>query len=121
MSEYDMGFLLGVITGIILSFVLIYLYIRNLIKKVMSEIDNQIVQVKDNLMPVSIERIDGQLFCYTEKDKQFICQGNNMAEIKQAFESRYPDKTAYLADGDDELLTEIRAQLKELNEASTSK
>jgi hypothetical protein len=121
MSEYDVGFVLGLLTGVILSFVLIYLYIRNLIRKVMSELDRHIDQVKDKLMPVVIERVNGQLFCYTEVGKQFICQGTNMAEIKQAFEVRYPDMTAYLAGGEKELIEELRSQLKELNEAGTGK
>jgi hypothetical protein len=121
MSEYDMHFILGVITGVILSFVLIYLYIRSLIRKVMSEFNHHIDQVKDKLIPVVIERVNGQLFCYTEPDKQFICQGSNMAEIKRAFEARYPDMTAYLAGGEKELIEELRNQLKELNEAGISK
>ena len=44
-----------------------------------------------------------------------------MAEIKQAFEIRFPDKTAFLAGGEEELVKELRNQLKELNEASPSK
>ena len=121
MSEYDISFFSGVLTGVIISFVLLYLYIRNLIRKVMADFDRHIDQVKDKLMPVVIERVNGQLFCYTEADKHFICQGTNMAEIKQAFEVRYPDMTAYLAGGEEELVKELRNQLKELNEASTSK
>jgi hypothetical protein len=121
MSEYDVGFVFGVLTGIVLSFVLLYLYIRSLIRKVMSEIDRHIDQVKDKLMPVVIEQVNGQLYCYTETDKQFICQGANMVEIKRAFETRYPDMTAYLAGGEEELIKELRSQLKELNEASNSK
>jgi hypothetical protein len=121
MSEYDISFFSGVLTGVILSFVLLYLYIRNLIRKVMSELDRHIDQVKDKLMPVFIERVNGQLYCYGETDKQFICQGTDMAEIKQAFETRYPDMTAYLAGGEKELIEELRNQLKELNEAGVSK
>jgi hypothetical protein len=121
MSEYDWGFVLGMLSGIILSFVLLYLYIRSLIRKVMSELDRHIDQVKDKIMPVVIERVNGQLYCFTEADKQFICQGANMAEIKRAFEIRFPDMTAYLAGGEDELVKELRSQLKELNEVSNSK
>ena len=87
----------------------------------MSELDRHIDQVKDKLMPVVIERVNGQLYCYTEADKHFICQGVNMAEIKQAFETRYPDMTAYLAGGEKELIEELQNQLKELNEAGISK
>ena len=121
MSDYDWYFVAGMFTGIGLTFGVIYLYIRKLFIKVMSEIDNQIDQVKSKFMPVIIEKINDKLFCYTEKDKQFICQGSNMAEIKQAFEIRFPDKTAFLAGGEEELVKELRNQLKELNEASPSK
>lgn len=121
MSDYDSGFILGILTGIALTFFLVYLYIRNLVHKVLSELDQQISKVKDKLMPVTIERVNGQLFCYTEEDKQFICQGANMAEIKKAFESRFPDRTAFLSNGEESLLKELREQLKELNEASDSK
>ena len=121
MSEYDIVFFTGMFTGIVLAFVLLYLYIRSLIKEVVSEIDRHIDQVKDKFMPVIIERVDGQLYCYTEKDRQFICQGANIIEIKKAFEARYPDKTAYLAGGEDELIKELREQLKEINEVGSSK
>jgi len=121
MSEYDIVFFMGMFAGIVLAFVLLYLYIRSLIKEVMSEIDKHIDQVKDNLMPVIIERVNGELYCYTEKDRQFICQGADMIEIKKAFKTRYPDKTTYLAGGEDELIKELREQLKESNETGTSK
>ena len=121
MSEYEWYFITGMLTGIGLTFCVIYLYILRLVKKVMIEIDSQIDQVKNKLMPVIIERINNQLFCYTEPDKQFICQGSDMAEIKNKFKERFPDMTAYLAGGEEELLKELRNQLKELNEAGTSK
>lgn len=121
MSEYEFGFLLGILTGVIFSFILLYLYIRNLIKKVVSEIDLHIDQVKDKLIPVFIEKVDGQLYCYNEKDKQFICQGADILEIKAAFEKRFPDKTAYLASGEAELVKELQKQLQEINEVSPSK
>ena len=44
-----------------------------------------------------------------------------MAEIKQAFEARFPDRTAFLSGGEESLLKELREQLKALNEASDSK
>jgi hypothetical protein len=121
MSDTELNFVLGVLTGIVLTFFVVYMYIRNLVVKVLSEIDQQITKVKDKLMPVTIERVNGQLFCYTEEDKQFICQGANMAEIKKAFEARFPDRTAFLSNGEESLLKELREQLKELNEASDSK
>ena len=67
MSDYDWYFVAGMFTGIGLTFGVIYLYIRKLFIKVMSEIDNQIDQVKSKFMPVIIEKINDKLFVILKK------------------------------------------------------
>jgi hypothetical protein len=61
-------------------------------------------------------------FCYNNEDKQFVCQGATVAEIRTAFQSRFPDKTAYLASGDPRVVAELKTELLKLgiNENSTS-
>jgi hypothetical protein len=113
--------ILGILLGMLLAIIMVYLYIRGLIREVMHELDAHIKRAASTLMPVIIERENGVLFCYDKKDKQFICQGATVAEIREAFAKRFPDKTAYLDGGDEELVKELREELKELNEVSTSK
>ena len=110
-----MEFIFGILLGIVIAGILIYLYIRGLILSVMRELDEHIERAANTLMPVIIERENGVLFCYDKQDKQFICQGATVAEIREAFGRRFPDKTAYLDGGDEELVTELREELKELN------
>jgi len=110
-----MEFIFGILLGIVIAGILIYLYIRGLILSVMRELDEHIERAANTLMPVIIERENGVLFCYDKKDKQFICQGATVAEIREAFARRFPDKTAYLDGGDEELVKELREELKELN------
>ena len=110
-----MEFIFGILLGIVIAGILIYLYIRGLILSVMRELDEHIERAANTLMPVIIERENGVLFCYDKQDKQFICQGASVAEIREAFGRRFPDKTAYLDGGDEELVTELRKELKELN------
>jgi len=110
-----MEFIFGILLGIVIAGILIYLYIRGLIISVMRELDEHIERAATTLMPVIIERENGVLFCYDKQDKQFICQGASVAEIREAFGRRFPDKTAYLDGGDEELVTELRKELKELN------
>ena len=107
--------ILGIFLGIAITGIIVYLYIRGLIRTVIREIDDHIERAADTLMPVIIERENGVLFCYDKKDKQFICQGATVAEIREAFARRFPDKTAYLDGGDEELVKELRGELKELN------
>jgi hypothetical protein len=112
----DIGWIIvGILIGAALAILLIYLYVRGLVRTVMRELDEHIERAANTLMPVIIERENGVLFCYDKQDKQFICQGATVAEIREAFARRFPDKTAYLDGGDEELVKELREELKELN------
>lgn len=113
--------ILGVVIGFVLSIVLVYFYIRSLIKKVLAELDTQIEKAKDTFMPITVERVNGQIFCYSEEDNTFLCQGNNLEEIRELIKSRFPERTAYLAGGDEELVKELREELKASSEISISK
>jgi hypothetical protein len=73
------------------------------------------------LVGLDIEVDQGRYFCYNSEDKQFVCQGNTVEEIKRAFSERFPGKTAYLAGGDPEVVEQFRTELLKLsiNENST--
>ena len=102
---------IGILIGAALAVLLIYLYVRGLIREVMTELDAHIERAASTLMPVTVERHNGVLFCYAKEDNQFICQGATLTEIREAFKSRFPDRTAYLDGGDPELVAELRAEL----------
>ena len=102
----------GMLIGMALAVLLIYLYIRGLVRQVMAELDGHIERAANTLMPVTVERHNGVIFCYDKEDNQFICQGANLEEIRTAFKARFPEKTAYLDGGDEELVKELRAELK---------
>lgn len=114
--------ILGVVLGIGLTLVFVYVYIKSLVRKVIGEIDAKLKTVEDTLMPVIVERHNGQIYCYSEEDKQFLCQGNTVVELRDAIKARFPNKTAYLAGGDEDLVKELQTQLKEVTiEISSSK
>ena len=98
-----------------------YLY-RDLKSRVDQMIDEVLAEAEADLIGLDIEVDQGRYFCYNSKDKQFVCQGNTVAEIKQAFQSRHPGKTAYLAGGDPEVVATIKTELLKLgvNENSSS-
>ena len=102
----------GIFIGIVFAIVLIYLYIRGLVHEVMAEVDQMVAVAQSQMMPVTLERESGQIYCYAKEDRQFICQGSTLAEVRQAFKARYPDRTAYLDGGDSALVEELRAELK---------
>ena len=103
--------IIGMLIGAGLAILLIYLYIRGLIHQVMSELDAHIEKAASTLMPVIVERMNGMIFCYSKENNQFICQGSTLTEIRAAFKARFPDRTAYLDGGDEELVKELREEL----------
>jgi len=121
--EFDtiLNVLLGI--GIGIGMVILYAWYQFQILK--SQIDRMIEQAvtEKSTIDLDIEVDKGVYFCYNSEDKQFICQGTTVAEIRKGFQLRYPDKTAYLAGGDPAVVAELKTELLKLaiNENSTSK
>jgi hypothetical protein len=114
-----------VVGGALLGFGVVAMYVWFLYCKLKSQIDQMVNEVlkeaETSMIGLDIEIDQGTYFCYNSEDKQFICQGTTVEEIKQAFQSRYPDKTAYLAGGTAETMEYFKNELLKLktNENST--
>ena len=112
--------------GTLIGFGIVGMYVWYLWHKIKSRIDHMIDEViaeaEANLIGLDIEVDKGVYFCYNSEDKQFICQGKTVAEIRQAFQARYPGKTAYLAGGDPRVVAELKTELLKLgiNEPSNN-
>jgi hypothetical protein len=115
----------GILMGIGIGFVMLGLYIWILFQRIKGRIDRMIKEVVDEaaaeLVGLDIEVDQGRYFCYNSEDKQFVCQGNTVEEIKRAFTERFPGKTAYLAGGDPAVVEQFKTELLKLsiNENST--
>ena len=73
----------------------------------------------ERLIPLTIEVVDNQYFCYNSLTQDFVCQGENLTEIVKKFKQRYPDKAAAIFDGDETAVRTLKSQLKELDENSS--
>jgi hypothetical protein len=120
-----MNIVVIVLIGIGIGIGMIVLYAWYLYRDLKSRVDSMIAEVikeaEADLVGLDIEVDQGRYFCYNSKDKQFVCQGSTVEEIKQAFGKRYPGKTAYLAGGDPEVVATFKTELLKLsiNENST--
>ena len=117
----------GTLMGLGIGFVALTVYMWILYQRIKSRVDRMIEEIiseaEENLVGLDIEVDNGVYFCYNNEDKQFVCQGTTVAEIRRAFQARYPDKTAYLAGGDPRVVAEFKTELLKLaiNENSPSK
>jgi hypothetical protein len=73
----------------------------------------------EQLIPLTIEVVDNQYFCYNSMTQDFVCQGSNLRDIVKRFKQRYPDKSAAIYNGDETAVRTLKLQLKELDENSS--
>jgi hypothetical protein len=113
-----MDIVVVMLIGVGIGVGMIVLYAWYLYQDLKGRIDRMIKEVVDeaaaDMVGLDIEIDRGRYFCYNSEDKQFVCQGSTVAEIKQAFEARFPGKTAYLAGGDPAVVEQFRTELLKL-------
>jgi hypothetical protein len=77
-------------------------------------------EVEADMVGIVVEEDAGQLYVYRETDRQFLCQGTTLAEIRKRFNDMYPEKIAFLAGGDPALIERLRTELKTIKEQETN-
>jgi hypothetical protein len=119
--EYDItGLVVGALIGIGLGIGAVALYVWVVIQRFHNNLEGMVQETLDevraSLVGLIIEEDGEQLFAYRETDRQFLCQGADIAEIRKKFQEQYPDKTAYLSGGDPALIERLKAELSRLKE-----
>jgi hypothetical protein len=90
-------------------------------RRVASELEEVFQDLElERLIPLTVEVVDAQYFCYNSITQDFVCQGVNLVEIVKRFKQRYPEKSAAIYDGDETAVRTLKSQLKELDENSSS-
>ena len=110
-----MDIIAGIFMGIGIGFMVLAVYVWILYQRIKGRVDSMVREMieeyETNLIGLDIEVDKGVYFCYNTTDKQFVCQGSTIKEIKQAFQERFPGKTAYLAGGDPAVVEQFKTEL----------
>ena len=119
--EYDIttlvaNILIGLGLGIGLVLFWIWRTVRRFEDDVRGLVRETIREVEADMMGIVVEEDAGQLYFYRETDRQFLCQGTTLAEIRKRFNDMYPSKIAYLAGGDPALIERLKSELKTIKE-----
>lgn len=119
--EYDIttivaNILIGLGLGIGLVVFWIWRTVRRFEDDMRGLVRETIKEVEADMAGIVVEEDAGQLYFYRETDRQFLCQGSTLIEIRKRFNELYPEKIAYLADGDPALIERLRNELKTLKE-----
>jgi hypothetical protein len=125
MNEGEILMRLGsIVIGIGLGVGLVVLYVWWTIHRLHNNLDqmvkNTLEEVRSSLVGLVIEEDGGQLYAYRDSDRQFLCQGQDIAEIRKKFSEQYPDKTAYLSGGDPALLERLKDELSRIKQQEST-
>jgi hypothetical protein len=119
--EYDITTLLAnILIGIGLGIGLVAFWVWRTVRRFEGEmrglVREAIQEVEAQMVGIVVEEDSGQLYFYREADRQFLCQGSTLTEVRSRFNELYPEKIAFLADGDPVLIERLKAELKTLKE-----
>jgi hypothetical protein len=123
--EYDITTIVAnIVIGLVLGIGLVILWVWNTIRRfendIRSVVRETIREVEGQFVGVVVEEDDGQLYFYREEDRQFMCQGSTLSEVREKFNELFPEKIAYLAGGDPALIERLKAELKIIKEKEVS-
>jgi hypothetical protein len=125
MTEYDITTIVAnALIGFGLGLAVLVFYVWRTIRRFETElrelVREAVAEAEANLIGLIVEQEGDVIYAYTEQDRQFVCQGATVEEIRAGFRSRYPEKTAYLAGGDEALVEQFKTELVKLKEKETS-
>lgn len=111
MLEGIIGFALGMVFTIVV--------IRQLIFKFLAMIEQDSeTQVNTNEIKIKIELVNNQLLCYNSSTMAFVCQGADLKEILDKFNSTYPNKDIKLISDNADLIADLAQQKEKLADLS---
>ena len=119
--EYDITTIVAnILIGLGLGIGAVVFWIWRTVRKFEDEIRGlvreTIREVEADMVGIVVEEEAGQLYFYRETDRQFLCQGTTLAEIRKKFNDMYPQKIAFLAGGDPALIERLKNELKTIKE-----
>ena len=125
MTEYDIttivaNALVGIGIGLAIVTFVVWRIIHRFETDLRAVVREAVAEVEANMIGLIVEQEGDVIYAYTEQERQFVCQGATVAEIRAGFKSRYPEKTAYLAGGDEALVERFKTELLRLKEKEAS-
>ena len=113
-----MDFVEFFVNGVIIM-ILIHVGLNMLAWMIKRRVDSDLEEVSqdlelERLIPLTVEVVDNQYFCYNSITQDFVCQGVNLVEIVKKFKQRYPEKSAAIYNGDETAVRTLKSQLLSL-------
>ena len=86
-------------------------YLKGKLARLKAEEANQASASTRMVMPIDVEMIGSQYYCYNDDTKEFLCQGSSLQEITRRFVERHPGVDGELYSSDMAVLTNLRKDI----------
>jgi len=82
------------------------------------EFRRRLQEVREQHQPVrlTVEDMNGMIYCWDTATMDFVCQGRDLEEIRKNFALRFPDRNAAIAQGPEELVAKLKQELQALKQ-----
>ena len=107
--EYFVLMGLGFALGVLWTCYRISHDMSQIARALMAQEQEQESQTEQEML-LRVEQTDNMIYCYEKDSEQFVAQGTNITEIFEHFRSRFPNRSAEVVDGPDDLLSLLRQQ-----------
>ena len=106
--EFNIGdIMIGIGVGIVMCVVFFNWSVSVITRRIQNELE-----LEDSNIGMRVEVDQDIIYCYNSETDQFLCQGRNLAEITEAFRSRFQNSGAYIDDGDPEILKKWKVTIQ---------
>jgi hypothetical protein len=99
---------LAVFIFVVLNLTIAHIVVPYLKRKLARLKAEEAVVVGRMIVPVDVEMIGSQYYCYNDDTKEFLCQGSSLQEISEIFVQRYPGMIGELYSSDSTVITNLR-------------
>lgn len=114
--EFDfLSFLLGIGVGIGISYLVVWMLGRAIYRRLEAALEEKQQETDTKRVDIKVERHGDVLYAFREDNDGFVCQGADLAELKQNFIKRFPGYVGAVVGKTDELHRELVEQKKALD------
>ena len=108
--EYFVLMGLGFALGVLWTCYRISHDMSQIAQALMAQEQEQAQTDQEKEMLLRVEQTENMIYCYEKDSEQFVAQGTNVTEIFEHFRCRFPNRSAEVVDGPDDLLSLLRQQ-----------
>ena len=116
MSEMIIGIAIGMAIGLVAAYFLLQVFVGWMLRRSEERLEmlvRAMETVAANQIAARVEEENGIFYVYNAKDGSFLAQGTTLTELREHIESRWPDATVSVTEGDIAVLERLKATISD--------